>query len=262
MTAPLLCAVDVDAGSARAGITDRAGRRLGRTTHPIAIRHPSSAMAEHKLGDIWTVISASVRGALTASGARPSAVVALGFGATCSLVALNAAPAPVAIGEGWGDGWDTIAWCDQRAMGKARDAGAAVSPEMQAPKRMWIKRHLPHVWARMMHLFDLADYLPWRATGTDRRSTRTMTGKWGWDDGAPPEGQLRALGLADLSGRAGLPNGVVPGGAAAGRLSAETPEAFGLTEGCLVATGMIDASAGALGGLGARLRRRWPTAPR
>lgn len=249
MTGPLLCAVDVGTGSARAGIIDGAGRLLGRAAHPIAIRRPTAAMAEHNSEDIWTAVRASVRGALAASGARPDAVAALGFGATCSLVALGAAGAPVAIGEDGAEGWDTIAWCDHRAMDEAHEVDA-MSPEMQLPKLMWIKRHLPHAWARTAHLFDLADYLTWRATGADMRSACTMTCKWGWDDGAAPTGLLRALDLADLPARAGLSPRLTPVGAAAGRLSAETAEALGLTEGCVVAAGMIDAYAGALGVLG------------
>ena len=185
MNAPLLCAVDVGTGSARAGIIDAQGRLLGRAAHPIALRRPGAAMAEHQSSDIWNAVCAVVRAARAASGAKADAVVAIGFGATCSLVALDAAGAPVPVGLDGAPGWDTIAWCDHRAVAEGFEAAA--SPEMQTPKLMWLKRHRPEAWARAAHLFDLADFLTWRATGGAARSACTMTCKWGWHpDGAAP----------------------------------------------------------------------------
>ena len=63
---------------------------------------------------------AGVRGALAASGARADAVAAIGFGATCSLVARDASGAPLSIAEDGAPGWDTIAWCDHRAEAEVR----------------------------------------------------------------------------------------------------------------------------------------------
>ena len=46
--------------------------------------------------------------------------------------------------------------------------GGVMSPEMQTPKLMWIKRNLPDVWERAGQFFDLADFLTYRASGSQR----------------------------------------------------------------------------------------------
>ena len=53
-----------------------------------------------------------------------------------------------------------------------------MSPEMEIPKLMWLKRHLPETWARAGLFLDLADYLTWRASGSTARSECTLTCKW------------------------------------------------------------------------------------
>src|SRR5690606_36450054 len=87
---------------------------------------------------------------------------------------------------------DTIAWLDHRATAEAAictaatasllgHAGGAISPEMQLPKLMWLRRHLPESWARAAGFYDLADFLTLRATGSPARSLSTLAAKWGFD---------------------------------------------------------------------------------
>lgn len=57
--------------------------------------------------------------------------------------------------------------------------GGKVSPEMEIPKCLWIFKHLPEkTTKRIAKLFDLADFLTFRATGTDVRSLCTVVCKW------------------------------------------------------------------------------------
>ena len=79
---------------------------------------------------------------------------------------------------------------------------------------MWLKRQLPDTWNRAGYLFDLADFLTWRASGSLARSQCTLTCKWtylaheetGWQ-----RDFLEAVGLADLLERGGLPEQRQPG---------------------------------------------------
>jgi D-ribulokinase len=84
---------------------------------------------------------------------------------------------------------NVIVWMDHRAAGEAdeinagrhdvlRYVGGVISPEMETPKLLWLKRNLPQSFAAAAHFFDLADYLTWRATGSLARSMCTVTCKW------------------------------------------------------------------------------------
>jgi FGGY-family pentulose kinase len=259
--AELVAAVDVGTGSARAGIFDRRGRLLGRAARPIALRRPAAGQGEHDGEDIWSAVAAAVRAARSAAGAAPEAVAGLAFDATCSLVVCDAAGGPIDVS---GDGetrWNTIAWFDHRARAEAEactatghpaiaEQGGAMSPEMQIPKLLWLKRRLPDRWARMGLAFDLADFLSWKATGSPVRSAGTLTCKWGYGAGgsaAWPEDLLAAVGLGDLRLRSGITQAPVPPGAPLARMTPVAARELGLTSATVVAAGAVDAYAGALG---------------
>lgn len=259
----LIVAVDIGTGSARAGVFDRSGALLGRSDHAIAMRRPAADHAEHDSEDIWRATCAAVRGALAASGVVASRVAALGVDATCSLVMRDTQGRPLAVSDA-DDNWDTIVWLDHRALKEAdictetahpvlAHSGFVMSPEMQMPKLMWLKRHQPAQWARAGYFFDLADFITWRATGSNARSRCTMTAKWcylsheakPWNDSF-----LQAIGLEDMDPRGLLPHDILPAGEAIGQLTPQAAADLGLDTGCVVATGLIDAYAGTLGLLG------------
>lgn len=47
--------------------------------------------------------------------------------------------------------------------------GGKMSPEMQTPKLMWLKRNLKQTWNQVKYFFDLADFLTWKATKDNSR---------------------------------------------------------------------------------------------
>lgn len=264
MSEGLVCAVDVGTGSARAGILDRTGRLLGRGEHPIVMNRPKADHAEHDSEDIWAAVCAAVRVALEASGASPADIAGIGFDATCSLVARDGQDRQVALSLSGEARWDTIVWLDHRAIDEADECtatghivldhlGRVMSPEMQTPKLMWVKRNLPESWAKAAHFFDLADFLTFRATGSLARSQCTLACKWTYLAHEEPGWRrdfFRAVGLDDMLERGGLPERASPVGSDLGPLTAQAAAALGLTTGCRVGAGLIDAYAGALGVIG------------
>jgi FGGY-family pentulose kinase len=259
----LVVAVDVGTSSARAGVLDTGGRLLGRDERPIDMHRPSANLAEHDSEQIWQAVCAATRGALARSAARGKDVAAISFDATCSLVvrAADGEQLPVSGGE---KRWDTIAWLDHRALAEAEECtatghrvldycGGVMSPEMETPKLMWLRRHQPSVWNAAGFFFDLADFLSWRASGALDRSQCTLTCKWTYL-GHEPVGWQRdffaRVGIPDMPERGRLPEKASPIGKDLGPLTRDAAAALGLGEACRVGVGVIDAHAGALGVLG------------
>ncbi|HEY4191702.1 MAG TPA: FGGY family carbohydrate kinase, partial [Mesorhizobium sp.] len=169
-----VCAVDVGTGSARAGILDAAGTLLGRAEKPIAMNRPKADFAEQDSQDIWAAVCAAVRLAREKAGVDPAAVVGIAFDATCSLVVRDREGGQLSVSTCGEKRWDTICWLDHRAIAEADECtrsghevldylGGVMSPEMQTPKLMWLKRNLPATWRQAGYMFDLTDFLTWKA---------------------------------------------------------------------------------------------------
>jgi FGGY-family pentulose kinase len=256
-----IVAVDVGTASARAGVFTLDGRQVARAVAPIRILEPENGHFEQVSDEIWDAVCACVRQALGAAEAAPDDVRAIGFDATCSLVVRDAAGDPVCVSAGGSGQADTLLWMDHRAIAEAEEAsiaddplvarfGGRLSPEMQLPKLLWLKRHLPAQWARATQIFDLCDYLTWRATGDNARSHSSLSSKWGYAPEAPgdrPDAFYAHIGLADLAERAGLPARSHPTAERLGTLRPEARAALGIGAECVVAPGLIDAYAGAIG---------------
>jgi FGGY-family pentulose kinase len=260
---PLVAAIDVGTASARAGIFDAAGRLLARAESPLDINQ-RDGHAEQSSAQIWRAAAAALQAARAEAAARPEQIAGLAFDATCSLVLLDPAGHPVTVSLAGDDRWNTILWLDHRATPEAEECtrsahrvldytGGVMSPEMELPKLMWLKRHLPASWSRAGLAFDLADFLSWRATGNPARSQCTLTCKWTWLAHETPGWQsdfLAAVGLPDLLARTAQPQTATPIAADLGPLTPEAARDLGLAPATRVAAGLIDAHAGALGVLG------------
>lgn len=259
-----LCAVDVGTGSARAGIFDQRGKLLARAEFPIAMNRSAAGHCEHDSEDIWQAACAAVRAARVSADVEPADVAGISFDATCSTVFRGRRGEQVGVSAGGGDRWDTIVWLDHRALAEADEctatghevlgyAGGVMSPEMATPKLMWVKRHLPESWARTGQLFDLADFLCHKASGSLARSQCTLTAKWTYlahEREAWRHDFFAAVGLGDIFDHAAVPERASPVGTDLGPLMPAAAEALGLTTACRVGAGMIDAFAGAVGVIG------------
>jgi FGGY-family pentulose kinase len=257
--------VDVGSSAARAGIFDGSGRLLARKEHSFETGRPRADHAEHSSDEIWEAVCHAVRAAVAESRIDPATVLGIAFDATGSLALFDEHGRPVTVSETTEDRWNVIMWADHRALEEAGEisatghrvldfVGGVMSPEMEMPKLLWLKRRDAQRWSRYAHAMDLTDFLTWRATGRQAVSTCTVTCKWGYLAHETPGWQsdfLELIGLEDLPARASLPSSALPIGAAAGTLSESAASDLGLPRECLVGVGLIDAHAGGLGVLGA-----------
>ena len=249
--------IDVGSGSVRAGIFDARGQRLAFAVRSIQQFRPRPLHVEQSSSDIWMQTCSAVREAVAESVIDPSRIAAIGFDATCSLVAVGAGGRPLSVAENGAPDHDVIMWMDHRAneqtaaINATKDealayVGGEVSIEMELPKVLWLKQHFPGRYAAAWRFFDLADYLVWRASDADVASVCTLTCKWNYlaHERRFSENMLNAVGLGDVTSK--IPSQVLPLGSAAGKLSARAAAEFGLPAGIVVATGIIDAHAGGL----------------
>ena len=273
--------IDVGTGSARAGIFDASGARAGVGVAPIKMWRPEEDFVEQSSEDIWRACGLAVRAALKEAGIEADRIAGISFDATCSLVVLDDNDRPVTVSPTGNDEQNVIVWMDHRAIEETarlnatkhevlKYVGGVLSPEMETPKLAWLKSHLPATWQRAAHFFDLADYLTYRATGSDARSLCTTVCKWtylgheakeGHETSGWQEAYLRAAGLGDLAseGYKRIGTRVRPMGERAGVLSKNAAADLGLAPNTPVGIGIIDAHAGGLGLLGAPLEGVRPT---
>lgn len=256
--------VDVGTGSARAGVFSRNGQLMAKKEHPIAINRPVTNHVEQNSEDIWRAVCLAVQGALQIAGVKGGDIEGISFDATCSLVVRDKSGAPLTVSTTGENRWDTIVWLDHRALAEADECsalphkvldyvGGTMSPEMEIPKLMWLKRNLPDTWRKAGYFFDLADYLTWRASGSNERSECTLTCKWTYlahEDHGWQYDFLEAVGLADMPDRGNLPPKASPIGKNIGTLDQAAADQLGLTTKCQVGVGLIDAHSGALGVVG------------
>src|SRR5580693_7938969 len=181
--------VDVGTSSTRAGVFDETGKLLGIARHPIRTWHEAGDIVEQSSDNIWSACVTAVRTALAEAAISADAVKGIGFDATCSLVVLAPDGEPVSVSTSGDPQRNVSVWMDHRAIAEAqtinetqddvlRYVGGSISPEMEMPKLLWLKRHLRASFDKAGHFFDLADYLSYRATGSLVRSMCTVTCKW------------------------------------------------------------------------------------
>src|SRR3954467_5025438 len=204
--------VDVGTSSARAGLFDENGALLATARHPITVWHEAGSVVEQSSSEIWAACAASVRAAMAEAALPASAIKGIGFDATCSLVVVDAAGNPLTVSASGDIRRNVIVWMDHRAIAEARRVnetrddvlryvGGSVSPEMEIPKLLWLKRHLPSTYRSAGHFFDLADYLSFRATGSAPRSFAPRACQWNFAaHEAPWSGSyFERVGLGDLA---------------------------------------------------------------
>jgi len=127
----------------------------------------------------------------------PNSVRGLGFDATCSLTVFDGESGdPISVTGPKFDNQDgndrnVILWLDHRPVDEAkkindtkhnllRYVGGQMSIEMEIPKILWLKNHMPKDRFEKCKFYDLTDALTYMATGSDARSFCSVVCKQGY----------------------------------------------------------------------------------
>lgn len=260
MKTDLLLGIDVGTGSVRAGLFDLSGTMIANAARDIRIWKPKERFVEQSSDDIWRAAGDAIRDTLRTARVDPSSIIGISFDATCSLVALDAHNKPVTVSPSGKSEQNVIVWMDHRAVAEAEEinatrhrvlrfVGGTISPEMEPPKLLWLKRNMPATWKTATKFLDLADFMTYRSTGTDVRSLCTTVCKWTYDGerGMWDRSFFEKTGLDDLLSKGKIGNNVLPMGTPIGPLTTRAAAELGLTTRTMVAVGIIDAHAGGVG---------------
>jgi len=278
--------IDVGTGSARACIMNDQGDIVGLASENIGLWQPQTGYYEQSTTDIWRCICSSVRRAMDQHGIDRDSIRGIGFDATCSLsVFAEDTDEPVCVTGPHFDNRDgndrnVILWLDHRPVEETekinatghnllRYVGGKMSIEMEIPKVLWLKNNMPKEIFDRCKFYDLGDALTHLATGSDTRSYCSVVCKQGFVpvgvDGSVKGWQedfLKEIGLEDLCndnfkrmGGVDKVNGrYLTAGELVGTLSEKAAAEMGLNPGVAVGSGVIDAYAGWIGTVGAKVK--------
>ncbi|KIW48357.1 uncharacterized protein PV06_00951 [Exophiala oligosperma] len=276
--------IDVGTGSARACIINENGDIVGLSSENIGLWQPQTGYYEQSTTDIWRCICTSVHRAVAQNNIDPHSIRGIGFDATCSLaVFTHDTDEPVSVtGPSFDQAMNdhnVVLWLDHRPVEETkkinatkhnllRYVGGTMSIEMEIPKVLWLKNNMPKELFDRCKFYDLTDALEHLATGNEKRSFCSVVCKQGYVpvgvDGSVKGWQedfLKEIGLEDLAEdnfkRMGGVNGVngeyLSAGELAGYLCERAAADLGLPAGIAVGSGVIDAYAGWIGTVGAKV---------
>lgn len=174
---------------------------------------------EQSTTDIWRCICTAVQRAISQHNIDSTTIRGIGFDATCSLTVFNHVDdEPVSVtGPDFDSDRNVILWLDHRPVEETekvnatnhnllRYVGGKMSIEMEIPKVLWLKNHMPKELFDKCKFFDLADALTHMATGNENRSFCSVVCKQGYVpvgvDGSVKGWQedfLAEIGLGDLT---------------------------------------------------------------
>ncbi|PGH28798.1 hypothetical protein GX50_08461 [[Emmonsia] crescens] len=273
--------IDVGTGSARACIIDNKGDIVGLASENIGLWQPQQGYYEQSTTDIWRCICISVQRAISQHNINPASVRGIGFDATCSLAVFSQDDdEPISVtGPNFDTDRNIILWLDHRPVEETekinatghnllRYVGGKMSIEMEIPKVLWLKNNMPKELFDRCKFYDLADALTHLATGNEKRSFCSVVCKQGYVpvgvDGSVKGWQpdfLNEIGLEELTEdsfkRIGGVNGengeYLSAGELVGTLCGKAASELGLPAGIAVGSGVIDAYAGWIGTVGAKV---------
>ena len=245
MSAVCTLGLDLGTSSAKAVVVDTGGQVLAQASAGYAVTSTMAGYAESDPAQWWTAVTACAREAVTAAGARPSAIGL--SGQMHGLVMTSADGAALRPALLWADSRATGSLRAYRRLGPQSLARLAnpLAPGMTGPMLMWVAEHEPRIYQDTRWALSPKDWIRARLTGefhaepSDASATLLYDLRGNhWDLEVVSALGLNPDLLAPLLPSAGSP---------AGHLTAEAGTDLRLPAGIPVAAGAGDTAAAALG---------------
>lgn len=225
------------------------GRRLGPDW---VLQHPQ---------DYLDVLREAVPNVIKKANIHPEQIIGVGIDFTsCTILPTDISGEPLCFKDEYRDNPHAYVklWKHHAAQGEANDLnriaverdedflaryGGKISSEWLVPKAWQMLKEAPEVYRAADRIIEAGDWVVWRLTGNEKRSSCAAGYKalWHKKQGYPDSDFFAALdsGLANLTDK--LSRDVYPIGSRAGVITAEAARLTGLREGTAVAVGHIDA---------------------
>jgi xylulokinase len=247
--ASLVLGIDVSTTATKAILVDASGGVRGVGIASYGYETPRPQWSEQDPTLWWNAALAAIPAALADAGVSGEEVAAVGLGGQMhGAVLLDAADVPVRPAILWND-QRTGAECDEirERVGMPRLVeltGNDAVTGLTAPKLLWVRRHEPEAWSRVVHLLLPKDYVRLRLTG-ERAIDRADAAGTLLLDLASRDWSPEVLAALDLDA-AILPR-TLEGPEVSGIVTAEAAAATGLRPGTPVVAGGGDQAANAVG---------------
>ncbi len=151
----LILAIDIGAGSLRAGLVALNGRVAAAAATPLTVDEPRRGFAEIDPALWWRAFALAAGRVLRAMPRSAKVIGVCICGLTRTQVLLDARGAPVG---------PAILFRDRRAAGIAREMDGVTAFDAEA-RLAWVERHQPRRFARIAKVVEPKDYLSYRLTG-------------------------------------------------------------------------------------------------
>ena len=246
----VLLGVDVGTSGLKTILLSPTGRLLGSVTETYPLDVPRPGWAQQDPGLWWDACRRAIRRLLDSGTVKSSGIAAVGLtGQMHGSVFLGNRGQVLA---------PALLWCDQRTSeecglitrlvgGRRALLRLTFNPALTgftAPKILWVKRHLPHVFREIAKVLLPKDYVRYCLTGGFASDVSDASGTLLFDVRGRRWSQpvLKALGLP----RNWFPD-ALESPEITGRISREAARATGLVAGTPVVAGGGDQAAGAIG---------------
>ena len=239
--------IDLGTSGVKALLLDESGAIAGSASSPLEVQRPHPGWSEQSPEDWWQATLSAVEGLRRSHADQLAVVRGVGLsGQMHGATLLDAKDRPLRPAILWND-VRAAPECEElvaRVPGTYGITGNLAMPGFTAPKLIWVAKHEPEVFARVVTILLPKDYLRLCLTG-DKVSDMSDAAGTLWLDVARRDWSDAMLEGCRLS-RAHMPR-LVEGSEASGRLLPEIATSWGIRHPVTMAGGGGDNAASAVG---------------